>query len=261
MLRTRRPGNPRRTCRRCRPPGPVRRPRPPRTRASPRRGRPRRRPPGQPPRAQPAPVNSASNTSAGTGSATLPRGAEVAPTETQQGPAGPATTNLLARSLGVEELAGQGLRMDPEQLHGQRQRQAARGQRFLGLPQPAGGSLAGESILFHRRESPRTGRLGQLRIPVRQPLRQRLAVHQELRVRRPCLQERAVRRLRPAPDVRLGPPADPDQGRDGHRRRPVLLARRVRVGPAGEAAAAVRPLSVQLHPVHPARRPDDLAPQ
>ena len=69
------------------------------------------------------------------------------------------------------------------------------------------------------------------------------------------LQARPVRRLRPRPDLRRGPPALPDQG--GHRRQggPVLHDRRLRSGAGDRPSAPLGPLHVQLRPaVHPLRR-------
>ena len=93
---------------------------------------------------------------------------------------------------------------------------------------PTGGPTSGKGNQYYlvvRADGRPEPRHGQLRRPVRHPLRQRLGVHQELRPVRSRVQAQLVQRPRPAADVRRGPPAGPDQERPRHPRRPVLSRR------------------------------------
>ena len=75
----------------------------------------------------------------------------------------------------------QGLRLDPEQLYRQHQRHAPERPKLQCLPQPPGQPLARQPDITSSSKSPPTRRLGQLRLPVRHLVRQRLAVLQGLR--------------------------------------------------------------------------------
>ena len=77
-------------------------------------------------------------------------------------------------------LSRAGLRLAPEQLHRQPQ-PARRRYELRRQPERPGQPLDGQPVLPRRREPPGAGRRGQLRLPGRQPLRQRLAVQPHAR--------------------------------------------------------------------------------
>ena len=82
-------------------------------------------------------------------------------------------------------LEAQDLRLDPEQLHRQHQRPAPERSRTSASTRTLlANSWHGQPVLPHLRASARTERHGQLRLPGRQPLRQRLDVQPLHAVRR-----------------------------------------------------------------------------
>ena len=116
-------------------------------------------------------------------------------------------TKLLMNVLGHGRLPRQDLRLDPEQLHRQHQRHAQERPELRRQPELPGQPLDGQPVLPDHREPARAERQDQLRLPRRQPVRQRLAVQPHARADRALVPAQPLRRLRPRPDLRRGPPA------------------------------------------------------
>ena len=96
--------------------------------------------------------------------------------------------------------ACQGLRLDSEQLHRQRQRPAQeRSVNFGVFPNRLADQWQGNQYYLAMEKQLTPDRHGQLRRPVRHLLRQRLAVLQELRPVRPRLQAQLIRRTSTCP--------------------------------------------------------------
>ena len=181
------------------------------------------------------PNSPASDPSPGPGGPNTTAAAVNAPTQAEAAGAGPPQTNYLARFLGIQDSPVKVYGWLQNSYTGNTNGRPKNGNNFSVFPNRRADQWQGNQYYLILEKVLAQKRLGQLRLSVRHPFRQRLGVHQELRFVRSSLQARLVRRRRPPADLRRGPSADPDQKRLRYPRGSVLLTRRFRECPGGQS--------------------------